>query len=281
MKKIFIFIICIELFSYSFNAVAIEVTDKISDCNGSILKMLQSNILEERYEGLVQLNKDLNKCNTNEDLKKQIIMLGKKEIELKETINEGELGEEYSSELIIALGNTKDPAAIPYLIDDLGSGTLVVENLLKIGEPAVGPLIDIFNNKYIGIRDSAAQALSIFVDPGVDGNLLKSKSLILIKTEFMKQLKDDRNQYPKDVDVDEYKFRAREVASLRRNLVKGLGYIATVDNGEVLQLIEFVEKNDNYHEKIKNKNGQTRDAYPVKEEAAKILEALRPSRLPR
>jgi len=239
----------------------------------SALVRLQQENIEERYLALSDMNNQITMHSFNNALIEQILFLAERERKYQESLAKGELGEGYLSQLIEALGNTKDPRAIPYLLGYLGSGTAVASSLYKIGEPAVAPLIQKLQCEIVGYRSSAAYALGLFLK---SERLVRRETREMIKQALIRELDNPRNDDPRK-DTEWYEFRAQERANVRLNIAKALGYLAETSDKEVLPIIESLAKEDPYYldmsKKKDYKGPQMR--YLVREEAQEILNQLK------
>jgi len=243
--------------------------------NESILKSLKYGNMEERYSALVDINRNITKHPLTDLIINEILCIAEKEYKRKESLSMGELGEEYSSELIIALGNTQDSRAVVYLMEYLGGGTLVARNLIKIGEAAIDPLIEKLHNEIIGFRINAAYALGEFLKQKEGKYVLKGEIKDKIKKELINELQKNRNKHP-EKSIEWYEIRAKERASVRREIVKAFGYLVERGDTEVLPIIESIAREDPYFLDLSKKNNYTgpEKRYIVREEATKVLEQL-------
>lgn len=235
--------------------------------------LIQSS-MSERLDALTEINLNADNSLSKETIE-QILLLAEKQRKDQEYTTSGEFGELYYSAIIDALGNTRDARAIPYLIDNLGSGTAVSRSLRKIGSAAIDPLIIKLHSDVVGYRERAAHALGMFLRPDdkqhLDNNEIREK----IKKAFLEELKVSRNQNP-DKSIDWYEIRSSELASVRKNILQGLGYLAEAGDNNVLFLIKSAAEKDPYYLDMSKKSNYSgpKKRYIVREEARKILDRL-------
>ena len=269
-------IIVTILFLFMFSPISSFAAQDNKERNESVLKRLGDVSMEERNLALFEINENIKNYPLTDEIIETILNLAEKEQKGKEYTMRGELGEEYLSQLIIALGNTKNPRAIPYLIEYLGSGTSVAHSLHRIGEPAIDPLIKKLHDEMIGNRSSASYALGLFLKPDEDGYLAKVEVREKIKWSLIKELGDSRNKQP-EKSIEWYKFRAEERAEVRTNIVRALGYLAGSGDTDVIPLIESAAEGDPYFldmSKKKDYRGPEKK-YSVREEAQKVLKKIK------
>lgn len=271
---ILILVMSKSLFSFSYQN-KFENNEDENIRNELILETLRNGNMEERYSALVDINKNIKKYPLTDLIINEILCIAEREYKRKESVSMGELGEEYSSELIIALGNTQDSRAVVYLMENLGGGTLVARNLIKIGEPAIDPLIEKLHDKLIGFRISAAYALGEFLKQKEEKYVAKGEIKNKIKKALINELEKDRNKNPRK-GIEWYEIRAKECASVRLAIVRALGYLAERGDTEVLPIIESIAKEDPYFLDLSKKKNYTgpEKRFIVREEATKVLEQL-------
>jgi len=105
-----------------FNQAADAGTHKKTD--EQLSEEIKSNDMSTRTVALDYINRNSKNAPLNKETIEQILFLAEKQRKDNEYTTKGELGELYYSALLAALGNTRDPRAIPYLIENLG-GTAV------------------------------------------------------------------------------------------------------------------------------------------------------------
>jgi len=255
-------------------------TENKESKNESLLKRLNHPSMKERLNALFEINETIDNHLLTEEIKERILHLAEAEHKSEESLSKGELGEQYQSQLIAALGNTRDSRAVPYLLNYLGGGTAVARSLHKIGEPAIDPLIKKLHDEVVGYRSSAAYALGLYLKPEGEGYIAKGEIREKIKQALLKELKDPRNKEP-EKSIAWYEVRANERAGVRRILVRGLGYIAETGDNDVLPIIKSAAVDDPYFlDMSKKKNYQgPQKRFVVREEAQKVLDGLKAKRI--
>lgn len=161
--KLFLILVCIM--------IAIPSVMNAEDCNKneedrvreeSNFNILKRGSFSDKTTVLEELNAVADKCPFTENIRDQVISLAESDQKREEYLSAGEAGELYISQLIKALGNTRDPRAIPYLMKFYGTGTGVDLSFVKIGNAAIDPLIDKLHDDSPGYRSSAALTLGLF-----------------------------------------------------------------------------------------------------------------------
>lgn len=257
-KIIYIIAISISLFFSPFYAVC--ETD-----NTILLRDLYSNDLDIRTIALINLNN--NDAQLSLQFIDAVLHLAKKENETKESLSAGESGEEYMSQLIIALGKTRDRRAVKYLIDEIGSGTLAARSLAEIGEPSIVPLITELNNELDGVRFVAAQAIVICLEHKIDIKDLNKEIYQKLKVSLVEELQQKRNQEP-SVDENYYKNKSEAKAEIRQKIIEALGYIVSNQDYEVINILKMIAKDDSYY-------SESTKSYTVRNAAKSVLERLK------
>ena len=232
--------------------------------------------IEKRLDILTEINGNSGHPLSKEAIE-QILVLAEKERKDQESTKKGELGELYYSAIIDALGNTRDPRAVPYLTGYyFGSGTAVARSLRKIGSAAIDPLIMKLHDDVVGFRAAAAQSLGFFLKPDETEYVAKNGIRENIKKALIQELRDARNQNP-DKSIPWSEIRGQERAQVRVFIVKDLGSFAADGDNEALTVIKSAAENDAYcmdMRKKKNYNGPQKRCM-VREEAQKILDSLK------
>jgi hypothetical protein len=248
------------------------------DCviSQSSLDKLREGSISEKAATLERLNAIADKCPFTKYIKDQIISLAEVDQKKEEYLSAGEAGELYISQLTKALGNTHDPRAVPYLMKFFGGGMGVDLSLVKIGNAAIDPLLLKLSDDSPGYRSSAALALSLFLKPNQQGSAAKGEEKDRIKEALIKEWRNPRNQNP-ERGIQWYEIRAQELASVRQNILRSLGYLAETGDKDVIPIIESIAKDDPYYLDMSKKKDYTgpEKRYTVREEAKKILERLK------
>jgi len=142
--------------------------------------------------------------NTNVEIEELIEKLGDKDWDVRIAAIE-------------PLGELKDPRAVDPLIKALegndGRTSTVAEALVKIGSPAVDPLIKVLGNKYWYVRDAAAEALVKIGSPAVDPLIKalgdKDWNVHYLAAKALVELKDPRavDSFIKALEDKDYRVR--------------------------------------------------------------------------
>lgn len=257
------------------------ISIKIAECGvidqekqKELLRQLQSNKITVRSIGLSNTNTYFKSIEMPQNIKSQILHLAEVEQKGSESLISGEAGEEYFAELVIALGNTREPQAIPYLMNYIGNGTIVSRSLVRIGEPAIEVLIHALNNNLVVSRIAAAQALGEFIKPKTEGYTATGEVRQKIKIALIRELKEPRNQNPR-LNIKEYEYRARECADVRRTIVTALGNLAESGDKDALLNIQAIANEDPYYFVVKGGTKKGTKRYDVRDEAEKVLQKLK------
>lgn len=80
----------------------------------AISKGLHDSSMEERNSALFEINEKIKSYPMTDEIREQILRLAEDDRMNKEYAAKGELGEQYHSQLITALGNTRDSRAVPF-----------------------------------------------------------------------------------------------------------------------------------------------------------------------
>jgi len=238
-----------------------------------ILKQLKEGDIPEKTGALEEINSYQWNCPLSIEIVNELLNLAERKRKGTDYVRKGEFGLSYDFELIKALGNTRDPRSIPYLIDSLSSSA--AKGLHKIGEPAIEPLLKRLHDESAGYRSGAARALGLFLRPN-EGYMAKGEVRERIKEELIKEFRNPRNGDP-DRNVEWYETKGAACASVRENIVTALGYLAETEDKDVIPIIVSVAEKDPYYLDMSKKKDYTgpQKRYPVREEASKILERLK------
>ncbi len=238
-----------------------------------LLEKLREGDIPQKTVALEEMNNYRWSCPLGAEIVEEILRLAERKRQGSDFVRKGEFGLTYDFEIVIALGNTRDIRAIPYLIDDLSGSA--VNALHKIGEPAIEPLIEKLHDQSTGYRSNAARALGLFLRPN-EGYMAKGEIRERIKEELIKELRYPRNNDP-GRNIEWYETKGAANASVRRNIVTALGYLAKTGDKEVIPIIESLAKEDPYYLDMSKKKDYTGPPkrYTVREEAITILERLK------
>lgn|SRR5262249_46820595 len=161
-----------------------------------------------------------------------------------------ESGEEfirYHGDLIAAVAGLKDKRSLNALLGAMETGNMMMNGLAALGNEAVDAVMERFNRGDQHSRQAAAMVLSKMLSSGT----VKDTAYVMkIKEVFMVAISDKE-------------------WSIRMSAVRGL---AGFNDPDVITLIEEVAKSD--PKEIPGEDGRP-NAFPVREEARKVLQSMK------
>lgn len=195
---------------------------------------------------------------------------------------------EYFYSLLEAVANLRDVRAIPILVQFMGGGN-IRKALVKIGEPAVLPIIGVLQEANPGRKWAAADALGQILEEKKEGYTARGKTREIIKDAFVEALKrnaqpEDRNKEWEEIITERtlrspwemlpdstvekwFEVRIMLKADVRLSVIRAL---SRLEDKDIISLLKEISEHDPYTDE--REDGTI--YYPVREAAAEIIKEL-------
>jgi HEAT repeat protein len=160
-------------------------------------------------------------------------------------------GDETRREILLALGDVRDPGAVLFLAEiasdsgvGLGIGTAALEALAGIGdERGLEAVLAALSSTNPNLRSAAVAALGPFNGPAVDDAILEAFRDAYYRTRIAAAQAAGQRKLSAAVPYLGYRAEHDEVAAVREEAVRALGAIATGEARAILERILLDRKN--------------------------------------
>jgi len=179
-------------------------------------------------------------------------------------ISEENCEDNYYSWLYDIVSDMKDDRAFPVFME-IGSPTA----LAKYGEKGIEVIANNLNNVDCNYGLIHVKSIKHFIEENEHSGKISKQLEKSIKRSLLSSFKTMNN--PSKVDKT-YKYRARECARVRIQVIKTLDYYVRDGDTEVIESLKGVADKDRYYHGLGFEGKQSEKRYMVREEATKILE---------